>query len=193
MNPFEEEDHIRILLEPGSSMMTHEQRIGLIAKIRKNAIAAIVKIRPETVTEGHDLTLDYQAHHFILELRKETIPPELSAYLNLLEVCTRSLDGGRINVNAICSAYRKTDGYLISGAKSAKGYLNRRDTIQRTKFIQIVQQLKKNLHSQPTTLKKWLDLPELHPFSVGYPDGHTLRDWITDAGVTLKTGRPKKT
>lgn len=131
MSPFEEEEHIRNLLADGS-MMTHEQKFGLIAQIRNNAISAIVKIRPETITEGHDLTAPSQAYHFIGELRKEAIPLthlthrlrmerlRLAAYLDLLEACTRSVDNGQINENAICTAYRKTDGGLIMGAGYSK-------------------------------------------------------------------------
>lgn len=161
MRPIDEVEHIRTLLRTGS-MMTHEQKMGLIAQIRKNAIIDIVKIRPETVTEGHDLTLTYQAYHFISELRKheviqslanltkteyekirlekakalgfdqtilddlmelrargggEAVPPELAANLDLLEACTRTVDNRQINENAICAAYAKTDGDLITGKK----------------------------------------------------------------------------
>lgn len=119
MTPIDEADHIRVLLETGS-MMTHEQKIGLIERIRGNAIIDIVKIRPETITEGHDLTLPYQAHHFIDELRKEAIPLELAALLTLLKVCTQSVDNGQIFANAICTAYAKTDGGLIAGYKFKK-------------------------------------------------------------------------
>jgi hypothetical protein len=119
MNPIDEAEHIRVLLREGA-MMTHEQKMGLVAKIRENAIIRIVKSRPETLTEGHDLTLPYQAYHFIGELRKETIPLELAAYLDLLEVCTQSVDNKQILVNAICHAYAKTDSGLISGHKHKK-------------------------------------------------------------------------
>lgn len=118
MMPIEEADHIRVLLT--NSMMSHEQKMGLIALIRNNTIVDIVKIRPETVAEGHDLTLPYQAYHFISELREENIPPDLAANLDLLEACTRTVDNGQINENAICAAYAKTDGNLISGHKYKK-------------------------------------------------------------------------
>jgi hypothetical protein len=120
MKRIDETDHIRVLLQTGA-MMTHDQKMGLVAQIRDNAIAAIVKVRPETIMEGHDLTAPYQAYHFIGALRQEAITLELTATLNLLEACTRTLDHGQINANAICSAYAKTDGNLISGTKSADG------------------------------------------------------------------------
>lgn len=114
MKPIDEAEHVRVMLHTGS-MMTHEQKMKVVERIRDNAIAAIVKIRPETITEGHDLTLPYQSYHFISELRKETIPPKLAANLNLLEVCTSSIDNRQIFANAICSAYAQTDSGLISG------------------------------------------------------------------------------
>lgn len=119
MNPIDEAEHIRVLLREGS-MMTHEEKMVLIARIRYDAIIRIVKIRPETLTEGHDLTLPYQGYHFIGELRKEIIPPELAAYVDLLEACTRSMDNKQIFVDAICYAYAKTDGGLITGHKHKK-------------------------------------------------------------------------
>lgn len=119
MMPFEEADHIRVLLT--GSMMSHEQKMELIALIRNNAIVDIVKIRPETIAEGHDLTLPYQAYHFIGELREEAIPLELAALLTLLEACTHTVNNGQINENAICAAYAKTDNALISGTKSTDG------------------------------------------------------------------------
>ena len=86
MNPIDEAEHIRVLLREGSMMM-HEEKMVLIARIRDDAIIRIVRIRPETLTEGHDLTLPYQAYHFIGELRKEIIPPELATFVDLLEAC----------------------------------------------------------------------------------------------------------
>lgn len=119
MKPIDEAEHIRGLLKEGA-MMTHEKKMNLIAQIQKNAIRDIVEIRPETITEGHDLNLPYQAYHFIGELRKEAIPPELAAFLDLLEACTRSMDNGQVLASAICFAYAKTDGGLISGHKYKK-------------------------------------------------------------------------
>lgn len=119
MKPIDEAEHIRVMLKTGS-MMTHEQKMNVVGRIRDNAIAAIVKIRPETITEGHDLTAPYQAYHFISELRQEAIPPELAAKLDLLEACTNALHHGQINENAICHAYAKTDGHLIMGENTSK-------------------------------------------------------------------------
>lgn len=119
MKPIDEAENIRGLLKEGA-MMTHEKKMNLIAQIQKNAIRDIVEIRPETITEGHDLNLPYQAYHFIGELRKEAIPPELAAFLDLLEACTRSMDNGQVLASAICFAYAKTDGGLISGHKYKK-------------------------------------------------------------------------
>lgn len=132
MKPIDEAEHIRVLLQQGA-MMTHEQKMGLIEQIRDNAIDAIVKIRPETITEGHELTLPYQAYHFISELRKEAITLELDALLTLLETCIRTVDSEQINDNAICYAYAKTDNTLISGTKSAdSGELGRTYQAQNT-------------------------------------------------------------
>ena len=120
--------------------------------------------------------------------------------LKALEYCAQARRFGEtgkgalflMQAQAALKDFELYDSY-ITAQKSKHGYLNRRDTIQKQKFIPIVQKLNNEMTNPPTTLKGWLALPELRPFAAGYPTGHTLRDWIVLAGITLKSGRPTKT
>ncbi len=80
-----------------------------------------------------------------------------------------------------------------TGVRVTNGHKSRDDFVDKTDFINLVQQLNSTLTPPPSTLTGWLKVKELGAFKKKYAGRDTLRNWINEAlPGTLKTGRPKK-